>query len=176
MKQHLVERMLYVVLGLVFVCALVASVVAVRAAEEFTRQQEILQEQVAGQKEVLKGMQELIKNQGKTTDDINNSISCVMAFYARPDWASFYISNLETCILTDTSTGKTQILPLIPMTNSPTPPSANQDVGVSIPGNSQATPPKPNESVSPPSPELSPSKDTLNILIDIPTNIVRSII
>lgn len=112
MKQALIERMLYVVLALVFVVAGVSAYFAIQAIEKFTEQQRVLQEQVSGQKAVLKGMQELLSNQGKTSDDINKSLSCILVFFSSPNRATYYVSDLQTCTITNSSTGKTEVLPL----------------------------------------------------------------
>lgn len=177
MKQALVERMLYIVLAVVFVGAGILAYFNAQAADKLSQQQKVLQQQVASQKEVLKGIQELLANQGKTTKDINKSLSCILVFFSSPDRAKYYISDLATCTITNTDTGKTEILPLpqpSPTAQSqPTPSDQSSNQAPSSQGSTQqpATPTTPTPSVSNP-----PQTNPIQYLVNGTIGIVKSIV
>lgn len=130
MKQHYVERMLYIVLVLTFIAVGMLSVFQWQSNARLATQQAILQQQVSGQKEVLKGVQTLLSNQGKTTSQINNSLSCILVFFGKQDRASYYISDLTNCTITNTSTGESEILPIthaLPLVTPSTDPPKQDD-------------------------------------------------
>lgn len=155
MKQQLIERLLYVTLALVFVIASVSAIFAVQAINKFTDQQKVLQEQVAGQKEVLKGVQELLAHQGETTSDINKSLSCILIFFSTPDRAYYYISDLTSCTLTSTATGQTKTLSVpssVVAPSTPKPPGTTN-----APRSQPATPPTtPSAPTNIPKPVVTP--------------------
>ncbi|WP_439946518.1 hypothetical protein [Streptomyces sp. BBFR109] len=134
MKQHLVERMLYIVLALVF---LVSGVGAYFAVEGYTE----LKQQVARQDEVLTVVQQLLASQGKTTKEINKSLSCILALLGHKNSANYFISDFATCTITNKSTGGTEVLPLpkAPASVQPNAQKSGQSQGTI---QQPATPPK----------------------------------
>lgn len=150
MKQHLVERMLYTILGLVFLATGLLTVLQIQSSQRLEEQNKVLKDQVNGQKELLTGVQTLLKNQGKTTEDINKSLSCILVFFSTPNRAEYYISDLSNCTITSLKTGQTQIL--------------------SVPNTSIQSQPNPSPQAVPiqekPTPAQSPPKSTLQSTID----------
>jgi type II secretory pathway pseudopilin PulG len=192
MKQTLIERMLYVALAVIFIAVGVGTYFSAQAFDKSAQQQKalreqqtVLQQQVAGQKEVLKGMRELLDNQGQTTKDINKSLSCILVFFSSPNRDSYYISDLETCTITNTTTGDTEILELPHAATPQAQPQASAPDGASNPswqGSSQqsapvkpSAPPKPTQPNNPPSQPPQPS-GLVTRTLDGAINAVRNII
>jgi len=141
MKNQLVERMLYIVLGLVFAATGTLTYFAIQATDRLNDQQETLKQQVQNQKETLKGVKELVANQGKTTEEINKSLSCILTFFSNPNRAQLYISDFTTCTVTDTGTGQTQTLTITQAVNPVVSP-ATPNVQPSSPSAQPSTPGK----------------------------------
>lgn len=185
MRQSFIERMLYIVLALVFVAAGLATYFGTQAVGKLATQQEVLQQQVTSQKEVLKGMKELLANQGKTTDDINKSLSCILVFFSYPNRANYYISDLTSCTITNNVTGKTELLPLpkvssnapsqsTPATPKPATPGVSPSQGHSQQPATPASPSAPTKLVNNP-PQKSLVQNALDVIVGGVDNVIGAI-
>jgi hypothetical protein len=149
--NKLIERLLYITLALVFVASAAAFTAVLFQNKQLRDQNVLLTEQVADTKKVVSGVQTLVQNQGKTTEEINKSLSCILVFFTTPQRTSYYISDLTTCTITNMNTGQSQVLTLPqPATPQNTQnggslqgsPSENQPV-VQAPSQPQPTPDQP---------------------------------
>jgi hypothetical protein len=176
-SNPLVERMLYLALAVVFVGQLFLAGIILYQNQQERRQTELLTQQVEAmakvskdQGEIIKSLQTLATAQGKTVEEVNKSLSCILVFFTTPGRTEYYISNLATCEITNRGTGEVQVLP-IPQASASTqsPQSSGSQQGGSSPQPSNPPPNNPPPS-NPPSNNPPPSQQEPSIVEDIINN------
>jgi len=155
MKNALVERLLYILLGLVFVAAVILLGLQVTANQH-------LRDENAGLRRDLGAVDD-------TTKSVNKSLSCILVFFTIKDRANYRISDLTTCTIVNTETGESQVLPIqLPSgQDSATPNTTIVTVQPAAAPQPIATPVQPSSNPEP-SPQPQPEPTTLQRILNTP--------
>lgn len=104
-NSSLIEKFLYITLALIFILAIILTVLTTQSINTLKRQTEQLHSQ-------QQNIEDLVNGIGTINEENRKALMCVLTFFGVPNRVDFFLSDLKNCTVTNVDNGETRNLPI----------------------------------------------------------------